>query len=175
MQITIRRYVYSLISLHRSFFSKFEEGWKFSYYVANYRNSFSFSRDRSHSFPFRCQDRAPLTWDIGDVRERNRKELTSIPRRAAEREPTSDLFRRYFIPMAGRIGPTTLGDPRGADGARMTGELLNIEQEPLLRDRFEEGNNGRLVIVTIVSGNNHHPLGHDATIYIYICMSIENS
>lgn len=77
--------------------------------------------------------------------------------------------------MAGRVGPTTLGDPRGADGARMTGELLNIEQEPLLRDRFEEGNNGRLVIVTIVSGNNHHPLGHDATIYIYICMSIENS
>lgn len=46
----------------------------------------------------------------------------------------------------------------------MTGELLNIEQEPLLRDRFEEGNNGWLVIVTIVSGNNHHPLGHD--IYI---------
>lgn len=31
------------------------------------------------------------------------------------------------------------GDPRGADGARMTGELLNIEQEPLLRDRFELG------------------------------------
>lgn len=72
--------------------------------------------------------------------------------------------------MAGRVGPTTLGDPRGADGARMTGELLNIEQEPLLRDRFEEGNNGRLVIVTIVSGNNHHPLGHDAT--IYICMYV---
>lgn len=41
--------------------------------------------------------------------------------------------------MAGRVGPTTLGDPRGADGARMTGELLNIEQEPLLRDRFRGG------------------------------------
>lgn len=53
---------------------------------------------------------------------------------------------------------TTLG---GANRARLDGELLNIEQGHffMIVGSGETGNNGQIVIVTIISGNSHPSTG----------------